>query len=62
MRAIRRFTEDQDKLLGLPPIGGEIVLTDLRLDGVSSKVMARLEDYARTPDAIAETQAEITLG
>jgi len=42
LRAIRRFTEEHGAEFGMPPIGGEIILTDLRPDGVSSKVVAPL--------------------
>lgn len=58
LRATRKFTEDH----GAAPIGGEIMLTDVRLDGVSSRVVARFHDFAKSRDAVADTWQDVLTG
>jgi hypothetical protein len=59
MRSIRKFTEEHGDELGLPPIGGEIVVSELAPDRVSSRAAGRFEDFASTCEAIERTRAAI---
>jgi hypothetical protein len=59
MRAIRRFSIDHGDELGLPPIGGEIILTELLPDRISTRAAARFENYAETCETINRTRAAI---
>jgi hypothetical protein len=59
MRSIRRFTDEHGNDIGLPPIGGEIVLTELLPDRISTRVAARFENYPETCEAIERTRRAI---
>jgi hypothetical protein len=59
MRSIRKFTEEHGDELGLPPIGGEIVVSELAPDRISTRAAARFEDYIETCEAIERTRAAI---
>jgi hypothetical protein len=59
MRAIRRFTQDHGAMLGMPPIGGEIMLTEITSEGVSDRVIGAFDDLAGTEAAIDQTIAEV---
>ena len=62
LRAIGKFTADHGERFGMAPLGGEIVLTEIRLDGVSSRVVGRFDDFAETRDAVEDTWAEVAGG
>jgi hypothetical protein len=63
LRAIKRFVDDHGEALGMrATLGGEIMLSELRPDGISSRIVGRFDDMAATQDAIADAWADIANG
>jgi hypothetical protein len=55
LRAIGKFTRDEGREFGMPPLGGEIVVTDLRPDGIVTKLVGRLDGFEKLGEEIAAT-------
>ena len=62
LRAIARFTRDHGGDIGMPPIGGEIVLTELRPDGIATRIVGRLEGFEQLGEEIAATWTDVLAG
>jgi hypothetical protein len=62
LRSIDRFLRDHAADFGMAPIGGEIVLSELRPDGIATRVVGRLDGFETLGEEIAETWNDVYAG